>query len=87
MTTAEITALRKELRISQRKFAGILGVSLRTVQNWEQGRPPTSSAKKLLDLVGSVLRPSGPPPAVLTLAPAEKPANPTETANPPPPPS
>lgn len=34
--------LRKELKWSQSKFAVYLGISVRTLQNWEQGRyaPP-----------------------------------------------
>jgi len=40
------------LGVSQDKFAMILGVSKRTVENWEQGRRhPTGAARSLLKIV------------------------------------
>jgi len=33
-----ITNIRKKLHVSQSKFAHIIGVSIDTLQNWEQGR-------------------------------------------------
>jgi putative transcriptional regulator len=33
-----ITATRTRLRLSQNKFAELLGVSVKTLHNWEQGR-------------------------------------------------
>lgn len=42
-------AIRKRLNLSQAAFAGLMGVSLRTVQDWEQGRrQPSGPAKSLL---------------------------------------
>jgi putative transcriptional regulator len=42
-------AIRKSLKLSQAAFAGLMGVSLRTVQDWEQGRrEPSGPAKSLL---------------------------------------
>lgn len=41
--------IRKQLNLSQAAFAGLMGVSLRTVQDWEQGRrKPSGPAKSLL---------------------------------------
>ncbi len=41
--------IRKKLRLSQSAFAGLMGVSLRTVQDWEQGRrKPSGPAIALL---------------------------------------
>jgi putative transcriptional regulator len=41
--------IRKRLKLSQAAFAGLMGVSLRTVQDWEQGRrQPSGPAKSLL---------------------------------------
>lgn len=41
--------IRKKLQLSQAAFAGMMGVSLRTVQDWEQGRRrPSGPAKALL---------------------------------------
>ena len=33
-----VLAMRKTMGLSQRMFAGLVGVSFRTLQNWEQGR-------------------------------------------------
>ena len=33
-----VTNIRRKLRVSQAKFAHIIGVSVDTLQNWEQGR-------------------------------------------------
>jgi putative transcriptional regulator len=42
-------AIRLKLNLSQAAFAGLMGVSLRTVQDWEQGRrQPSGPAKSLL---------------------------------------
>jgi putative transcriptional regulator len=35
---AEIKAVRKKLRASQSEFAFMIGVSVATLRNWEQGR-------------------------------------------------
>jgi putative transcriptional regulator len=41
--------IRQKLALSQAAFAGLMGVSLRTVQDWEQGRrAPSGPAKSLL---------------------------------------
>ncbi|OHB67765.1 MAG: hypothetical protein A2Y76_00470 [Planctomycetes bacterium RBG_13_60_9] len=50
-TSADIKALRKKAGVSQRTFAAMLGVSNRTLQDWEQGRRvPTGPAMNLLRL-------------------------------------
>ncbi|OGH04094.1 MAG: hypothetical protein A2600_14105 [Candidatus Lambdaproteobacteria bacterium RIFOXYD1_FULL_56_27] len=44
-----ITEIRQRFKLSQAKFAKLLGVSVDSLQNWEQGRRnPTGSAKMLL---------------------------------------
>lgn len=46
---ANVAALRAHFRLSQRKFAALLGISIDTLQNWEQGRRrPDGPAKVLL---------------------------------------
>ena len=41
--------IRTKLKLSQSAFAGLMGVSLRTVQDWEQGRrKPSGPALALL---------------------------------------
>ena len=45
----EIKVIRDSLDVSQREFAYMIGVSVRTLQNWEQGRrKPDGPAKALL---------------------------------------
>ncbi len=45
----DITNIRQELGMSQSTFSVLLGVSLRTLQDWEQGRRfPNGSALSLL---------------------------------------
>lgn len=44
--------IRKQLGLSQEAFAGLIGVSTRTLQDWEQGRrKPQGPAKALLRIV------------------------------------
>ena len=45
----EIRSIREKLKVSQNEFALMIGVSVRTLQNWEQGRrKPEGPAKALL---------------------------------------
>lgn len=48
MKPKEIRALRIRLGLYQRELAGLLGVSDRTVQGWENGRKPTGPAVNLM---------------------------------------
>ncbi|MFX0202967.1 MAG: NadS family protein [Candidatus Hodarchaeota archaeon] len=49
VTPLNITAIRKKLHKSQREFALMIGVSVSTLQNWEQGRRnPDGPARALL---------------------------------------
>ncbi len=44
-----VAATRTKLRLSQNKFAQLLGISVKTLHNWEQGRrKPTGAARVLL---------------------------------------
>lgn len=48
-TPAPPQEIRSRLNLSQSAFAGMMGVSLRTVQDWEQGRrKPSGPAEALL---------------------------------------
>lgn len=41
--------IRLRLKLSQAAFAGLMGVSLRTIQDWEEGRrEPSGPARSLL---------------------------------------
>jgi putative transcriptional regulator len=44
----DVAAIREEYGLSQAKFAALLGISVRTLQNWEQGRRHPQGAAKVL---------------------------------------
>lgn len=45
----EIIMVREKLQVTQKEFAMMIGVSIRTLQNWEQGRrKPEGPANALL---------------------------------------
>jgi putative transcriptional regulator len=44
-----VAATRSKLRLTQNQFAELLGISVKTLHNWEQGRrKPTGAARVLL---------------------------------------
>lgn len=46
--------IREQLGLSQNKFAKLLGISVSTLQNWEQGRrKPDGPAKVLLNVAAN----------------------------------
>ena len=48
---ADIKAIREKLGVSQSEFALMIGVSVSTLQNWEQGRrQPDGPARALLKI-------------------------------------
>jgi putative transcriptional regulator len=48
---SEITQARAKSGLSQSQFAKVLGVSMRTLQEWEQGRrKPSGAARALLSI-------------------------------------
>jgi putative transcriptional regulator len=52
LTTVDVKALRERLGLTQNEFSGMIGVSIKTLQNWEQGRrEPEGPAKALLRVV------------------------------------
>lgn len=47
--TQDVQAIRERIGLSQAAFAAVLGVSVRTIQDWEQGRRhPAGPARSLL---------------------------------------
>lgn len=47
----DVKAIRDNLKLSQKQFANLLGISMRTLQNWEQGRrSPEGPARVLLQV-------------------------------------
>ncbi len=51
--TPDIAGIREKTGLSQARFAQLLGVSVRTLQDWEQGRRSPSGAAKTLLLVAA----------------------------------
>ena len=50
----DVHTIREAAQISQSQFAKLIGVNLRTLQNWEQQRTqPTGPARALLRIVAS----------------------------------
>ena len=50
----DVRTIREAAQISQSQFAKLIGVNLRTLQNWEQQRTqPTGPARALLKIVAS----------------------------------
>ena len=50
---AQVPAIRKQLGLSQQQFAALMGVSVATLRNWEQGRREPHGAARSLLLVAS----------------------------------
>ena len=55
--TGDLATLRKYLGLSQKQFAERIGISINTLQNWEQGRRnPDGPAKALFRLLAKYPR-------------------------------
>ena len=50
-TVPSVTSIRERTGLSQARFAQLLGVSVRTLQDWEQGRRAPSGAAKTLRMI------------------------------------
>jgi putative transcriptional regulator len=53
ITLPSISRIRAETKLSQSRFAKLLGVSVRTLQDWEQGRRAPSGAARTLLLIAA----------------------------------
>lgn len=52
LPTVSVFEIRESLKMTQKSFAAVLGVSCRTVEAWESGKSnPTPTAKKLMYLI------------------------------------
>ena len=50
-TAPDVKAIREKYKLSQSQFALMLGISIKTLQNWEQGRrSPRGPARVLLQV-------------------------------------
>jgi putative transcriptional regulator len=47
----DVASIREKTGLSQSRFAALLGVSVRTLQDWEQGRRAPSGAARTLLLI------------------------------------
>lgn len=50
-TVPSVVSIRERTGLSQTRFAELLGVSVRTLQEWEQGRRAPSGAARTLLLI------------------------------------
>jgi len=51
-SAGEIRDIRKRVKLSQRIFAGLMGVSKKTIEAWEHARTkPEGAARRLLEVV------------------------------------
>ena len=54
VVTSPVTEARKKTGLSQSQFAALMGVSVRTLQGWEQGRKqPSGAARSLLAIAST----------------------------------
>ena len=53
ITVPPVATIRERTGLSQAKFAALLGVSVRTLQEWEQGRRAPSGAARTLLMVAA----------------------------------
>jgi len=48
-----VKEIREDLNLTQHQFAAMMGISVRTLQNWEQGRREPEGPAKILLLVAA----------------------------------
>jgi len=53
ITRPSVSSIRERTGLSQARFAQVLGVSVRTLQDWEQGRRAPSGAARTLLMVAA----------------------------------
>lgn len=51
VTIPSVASIREKTGLAQERFAALLGVSIRTLQDWEQGRRAPSGAARTLLLI------------------------------------
>ena len=53
ITVPDVAGTREKTGLSQARFAELLGVSVRTLQDWEQGRRAPSGAARTLLMIAA----------------------------------
>lgn len=53
ITVPSVASVREKTGLSQSRFAELLGVSVRTLQEWEQGRRAPSGAARTLLMIAA----------------------------------
>ncbi len=53
ISVPSVSSIRERTGLSQTRFAQVLGVSVRTLQDWEQGRRAPSGAARTLLMVAA----------------------------------
>jgi putative transcriptional regulator len=53
ISVPSVTSIRESTGLSQARFAHLLGVSVRTLQEWEQGRRAPSGAARTLLMIAA----------------------------------
>lgn len=53
MTLPSVASVREKIGLSQSQFAKLMGVSVRTLQEWEQGRRAPSGPARMLLMVAA----------------------------------
>jgi putative transcriptional regulator len=51
--TPNVKKIRANYKLSQSEFAALMGISIKTLQNWEQGRREPEGAARVLLLVAA----------------------------------
>jgi len=53
-TAQDIKNLRIEMNLTQKSFAALMGVSVKTIESWEYGtNQPSGSARRLLEILSN----------------------------------
>ena len=51
-TAEDIKSLRLQMKLTQKSFAALMGVSIKAIESWERGtNQPSGSARRLLEIL------------------------------------
>ena len=53
-SAADIKSLRLQMNLTQKSFAALIGVSVKTIESWEHGsNQPSGAARRLLEILSN----------------------------------